>query len=462
MGKYHLLLVASILLFDACGKDSNSGNDSSSVTDFGNGTLQLTVSSGLVSRSPSLRLTDNTLVFKATSIASGAPDYLAISLSKLELIGVDPESGSQQVVPIFSEETGKKLVIQSGLTDISDLFTSFNCFTADGTIIESSEEETCDCGVYVDDQTFVKKEKDKEGVLRCPSKESLDGRIVVPPAAALSVPAINYSSIRMTYYVLAEMKGCVSGTFQGAVTGKHTYCTQAGEGLSEASKQEANFFENKESVLTKVPLSKSFLPDYSGTASLSFEIKDGLTLKKDETASLSLVIDANRMLRFFNQGRSDQGPNPGYPIDYSYFFTTVFEESVFVFAGRPGKVKGFSWLTEYCNADSCSDGQKQEVVQGWLTVIEDQNQDPIVLNVMPDDDNTLTILKGSNRSAGGLDKTLITKTGESTYDLQMRLSEKTAIFSGVDLGLVLNASQENVSYQSLKGGPGQAILTRKL
>ena len=65
---------------------------------------------------------------------------------------------------------------------------------------------TCDCGVYADDQTFVKKEKDKEGVLRCPSKESLEGRAVVPPAAALSVPAISYSSIRMSYFVLAEMK----------------------------------------------------------------------------------------------------------------------------------------------------------------------------------------------------------------------------------------------------------------
>jgi hypothetical protein len=91
--------------------------------------------------------------------------------------------------------------------------------------------------------------------------------------------------------------------------------------------------------------------------------------------------------------RSDTGPNPGLPTEYSYFFDTTFRNSVFGFAGEIGNIYGFYLSSYMCiHEDSIPDDHICEEGSGfwsdfWMTLVTDENDTPIAVNFMPDDDN---------------------------------------------------------------------------
>ena len=182
-------------------------------------------------------------------------------------------------------------------------------------------------------------------------------------------------------------------------------------------------------------LSNSFSSDASSTFTLDFPITGGVNLDATAPQQLTMLLDANRLLRFFNQGRTDQGPNPGLPANRSYFFTTVFERSVFAFVGTPGSIRGYSWATRACTQATTipSDHQCTDnpfVVAGWLTLVFDKDGTPLLASAMPDDDNTLTVIKGANMTRTGYDTTAVTSS-ETSWNARVSLgeSDKATLFN---------------------------------
>lgn len=385
------------------------------------------------------------------SIASGAPDSFEVSILSMDLKGPDANFN------IFKSDTGKSIKISGSEIDLSQLFTTYDCYKADGTPITLAAGETCKCGV---DKTgkLITPQADGSCKLTNESGELID---ITQPAGLLDVSARDYSTLSVTFAPKAKIKGCVSATFKqtDATTannsfGYQKYCTQTNKAsTNESIKPGHTDFQNGTAQETEMYLSKGW-ESRANSINIDFPIKDGLKIAAGQKSNLTMVIDVNRMLRFYNKGRSDQGPNPGFPTDRAYFFTTVFEDSLFVFAGKAGSIRGYSWQTATCsgtfaNAFTCSTPQS---VEGWLTLILDDKGTPFAASAMPDDDNNWTTLKGGNRKASiGIDSSMIKKNADGTYDVSVSLgTDVEPTIYKVDLSKELNSSFET-DYRGLSG-----------
>ncbi|MEN9826273.1 MAG: hypothetical protein RI953_2018 [Pseudomonadota bacterium] len=385
------------------------------------------------------------------SIASGAPDSFEVNILSMDLKGADANFN------IFKSDTGKSIKITGSEIDLSQLFTTYDCYKADGTPITLAAGETCKCGV------------DKTGKLITPQADGSckltneNGELIeiTQPAGLLDVAARDYSTLSVTFAPKAKIKGCVSATFKTTTatttngsSGYQKYCTQTDKAsTNESIKPGHAVFKGVTAQETEMYLSKGW-DSRSNNLNIDFPIKDGLKIAAGQKSNLTMVIDVNRMLRFYNQGRSDQGPNPGFPTDRSYFFTTVFEDSLFVFAGKAGAIRGYSWQTSTCsgtfaNIFTCSTPQS---VDGWLTLILDDKGTPFAASAMPDDDNNWTTLKGSNRKASiGIDASMIKQNADGTYDVSVSLGNGgDPVIYKVDLSKELNSSFET-DYRGLSG-----------
>jgi hypothetical protein len=190
--------------------------------------------------------------------------------------------------------------------------------------------------------------------------------------------------------------------------------------------------------------------------SLRFGIQGGIKIEPGVAVPLTLVIDTNRMLRFYNKG-STTTPNPGFPSNRAYFFSTVFEDSVFGFAGIPGSIQGFSWVAKACNATGkpsiakTADYTCPEInasyVAGWTTIVLNNQNLPIAINHTPNDDNNLTVIKGGNRSGNALDSSLFTVRSAQDFDASMTLggpsnTTLTGKIFGLGSNLAVGSSKE--------------------
>lgn len=459
IGLLGLLTLNLCLSLVGC-KKSNDDEDANDAKNAATGSLILNFAGSADSASASFKLTDP--LFKPSSIASGAPDSLDIYVTEISLRGKS-DNGSIETVKVFSDTDGKKVSLKSGVVDISNLFTTFRCVLSDGTILSLPDGQTCECGVDSVTKEPVVKET-VEGKEVCPEKK--DGQVIIPPSGIVTATAMTYDTVDITYNLLADMKGCVSATFagNGDQGGAHTYCTNSNHYLGGDTRPAHSDFETTSATTAKVPLSKAFPADRT-SLSQSFTITNGLELKSGDEANLSIVLDANRLLRFYNQGRTDTGPNPGFPTDYSYFFTTIFDSSIYVFAGKTGSIRGYEWLAKHCktgvtNCESETDSNNFTYVQGWFTVVYDVNQTPMIFSAMPDDDNTLTILKGGNTSKDGTDASAFVKK-DSTYNISGQLGTSSFSIAGFNLDLAVDASQ-NTTYTGLDGNTGIVTITRRL
>jgi hypothetical protein len=99
-----------------------------------------------------------------------------------------------------------------------------------------------------------------------------------------------------------------------------------------------------------------------------------------------------------------------------------------------------------------------------MTVIKDSDGKPIIVGIMPDDDNSLTVLKGSNKNSNGLDSGAFTASG-SNYDIMFSLgTEGSGTIKNVSLDGALSSTQTvaaNSTIQSTVRG-GQTTFIRKL
>jgi len=218
------------------------------------------------------------------------------------------------------------------------------------------------------------------------------------------------------------------------------------------------------------------------TFTLNYPLQGNLTLSPNSTAPLTLVIDINRMLRFYVTENRPGGFGPNTPGNDSYFYNSVFDSSVYLFAGRHGSILGYQLVAGVCvdqngtvppvtnpNAYDCStlnnSGTPVEnvgTVAAWLTVVEDPNGLPFVFNFMPDDDDALTVIKGSNQTMNGLAQNSVVVNGDGTYNLTYTLDQNSVgTVYNVDTTMPLNALDTNVLFHGFNtgwfSGPSPAV-----
>jgi hypothetical protein len=369
--------------------------------------------------------------------------------------------GSSGAQIIFSDENGKAITVRDKTVDISDLFTTYACVDNTGTPVVGVSE--CPCGLDADKNPVAK----DAATNSCPDTGST-------PTASVPSSSGTYNKLSVEFSVRAKVKGCVTGNFStvgsnGASTqGQHTYCTkatantfQSTPGVSDASELEGIAAEEMDYQL---PKANQLYSDASSTFMMEFPISEGVTLTEGGSSPLmTMVIDTNRMLRFYNKNQT-KSPNPGMSDSRAYFFNTVFEESAFVFVGGAGEIRGFNWWTDACKpytlGTSCSAGNSS-VVAGWMTVIKDTNGKPLVVGLMPDDDNSLTIVKGSNKSAEGLKSIAFEATG-ANYNVTYSLgTEGTGQIKNVNLDAAVGSTQ-TTTFSGLMEYGGDFYLKRGL
>ncbi len=440
--------IATTAIFSGCGKKKSDSSEGSS------GKINLSMKT---SGAPSTTFNfapDVVGTFKNTSIASGRPDSLKLYIVKMTL------EGSQGTKTIFEDTAGKSISVGSKTIDISNLFTEYSCLNSAGSPVAGVTE--CPCGL---DSSNAAISKNADG--SCP--DSGNGA-----TASVSVSDGNYTKLNVEFQVRAKVKGCVTGDFTTVGSppqqGVKTYCTQASghtfksePGLAAATDFPSSGAEEMDYQISKA---SELYTDATKTFTMQFPIQGGVTVTSGGTApSLTMMLDTNRMLRFFNVN-INQAPNPGMSSTRAYFFSTVFEESSFVFVGRPGDIRGFSWVIDSCanNSTGVECTTSTQSVAGWMTVIKDSDGKPIIVGIMPDDDNSLTVLKGSNKNSNGLDSGAFTASG-SNYDIMFSLgTEGSGTIKNVSLDGALSSTQTvaaNSTIQSTVRG-GQTTFIRKL
>jgi len=261
-------------------------------------------------------------------------------------------------------------------------------------------------------------------------------------AAQFEVPEGKYNTLTISYANKAKVKGCVKMLYEcrggdhctenkpdedipgtSGVAGDPrqvllTYCTQADDSLYSGKKTQNKDFLDKAPELMDFPLefhdASKPLPE---TKTISYALPSDIELLAGEGAGrITLLVDLNRMLRYYNRGRPNQSFSTNGPTDRSYFFTSIFAESTYAFIGKPGRIYGFEMRTKACESEKkdkdgnsvtvagvynssterCADGTEPTgQVPFWMTIITSPSGSPLHMLTSPDDDNDLTITKGS-------------------------------------------------------------------
>lgn len=159
------LFVASALVFwSACGKkDETAATTPAAVT----GQLALNIeTANSDGASTALAFAPNFSAVTTTpsSIASGAPDSFELKVKKIQLEGTT-SSGAILQIDIFKEDAGKAIKITGANVDLSSLFTVYECYKLDGSVLIPPAGKTCKCGI---DQGDTLIEPNADGT--CPVK----------------------------------------------------------------------------------------------------------------------------------------------------------------------------------------------------------------------------------------------------------------------------------------------------
>lgn len=272
---------------------------------------------------------------------------------------------------------------------------------------------------------------------------------------SFSITAGDYTGVSLKFARVAQIKGCVQGswtktvsshvgTFEHSHHGTNSYTSEAISPSSHIFCTRSDQSELSAETFSAVTIGDNASYDSLTNSKTDSELVDlDLAMSNDDnltvaeiraasvtldnslvysvanggTAAITLAIDLNRMLRFYANTRADnQPPNPGMKAGTSYFFTTVFPSSVMAFVGDIGSVEGYQ-LSASQNGGAA--------VDAWMTLFKDASGAFVSGNVMPDDDDALTILKGGATLASG---TLAAAPG-ANLDLGISLSTITGIVS---------------------------------
>ncbi|MBX7149388.1 hypothetical protein K1X76_09940 [bacterium] len=360
--------------------------------------------------------------FRNTSFVSGRPDTFSLFVTEIALV----DEGNQERV-IFQDDDGQEIHINGSHVDLDNLFTVYDCIDNNGDLYDLAQGESCDCGFDSDNNPVGPLENGK-----CPVDEDAGQTSSgVGKVAVLDIPTGTYSEVKLTFLRTAEIKGCVTGTFTSQADiddgnsnlnlsntpGEHTYCTRVDGTANED-------FEDQEAETIEVDLGANSDTD-GDTMTVEYPI-NSITLAADETTKLTLFVDTNRLLTYYNQGDDDYVPSN--ESDVPFFYTPLVQNVMYAFAGHPGSIFGYEVYSYTCtNAegdevpeDHVCDDADQYVTNSWLTVVREadgsnQEGDPILINFNTD----FGWLNGSNFSDDGLSSSAITAndTDDSRFDL---------------------------------------------
>ena len=118
-------------------------------------------------------------------------------------------------------------------------------------------------------------------------------------------------------------------------------------------------------------------------------------------------MDLNRLLRFETSAKDmkENKEKTSQEDEYaSFFFDSTLQSNSFAFIGLPGKIYGYQMDVLTCKEDDFSEcnvgdsDQNKEIfgVKAWMTLITAPDGSPLSANIMPDDDNILTVVKGNS------------------------------------------------------------------
>jgi len=295
----------------------------------------------------------------------------------------------------------------------------------------------------------------------------------------LAVPAGTYSELRLVVSRVAEIAGCVTGSFQPFVpfvattgplqpeilavaplhtgnvysndpildTAARTFCTHTarselsvGTYTTSAIGSNADFMASL-AQLTEIDLDRGNPGNLDAAqlragsvtvaTQLPFEVKD-----KQET-KLLLAVDLNRMLRYFANTRNDlQPPAPTMKAGTSYFFTSVFLDSLALAPGDAAAIEGYA---VNITVDQ-HNGGSPFLVSEWMTVIRGSDGNVLAGVIIADDDDAYTIAKGN------LDPAASGETAPGVWRI------------GFKLGTLGSGSLDGFAFTAL-GGSGTCNLT---
>lgn len=251
-------------------------------------------------------------------------------------------------------------------------------------------------------------------------------------AAGLTLNSIRpgrYTRVDVSISRSVKMRGCVGGLFaaQAAVggtyngqtyttdtlaAGTHEFCTIASKGLLNfltspapvVVGSDADYEAQTTGELTEFDIGGGSPTTAGGSPpTTAQEVRDAnigipmaatdFDVGADTPTKLTLVIDMNRMLRFWPnistifQPLRPQGLLPG----TSYFFNLDFEQNVAIFAGDAGSIEGYQVTSEICVNDflhpgSCGVGDPPNTVtKEWLTVVRDPSGTVLAGGIAADD-----------------------------------------------------------------------------
>ena len=271
---------------------------------------------------------------------------------------------------------------------------------------------------------------------------------------------------------------------------KHTYCTQKEKSPYAADKDSFTNADFESISNSKSAELMDFALDStnSGYATqeyidLTFPIAGGVTIDGVKAPQITLAIDLGRALRYRGLFSDHPRETPDSIISKgSHFFGLTPQTYQFVFVGKPGKIYGHEWtatagvvstLAEVPSNKVCdstgSDGCHK--LAGWMTTIFEGDGTPIAVSILPDDDNALTVLKGSNFGTAGFDKTVFSKKSTDVYDIDYGVSSPgakglTGTLLNMDYSKAVGASvTTNFATKTMTNSKysfGEIILTRGL
>jgi hypothetical protein len=243
------------------------------------------------------------------------------------------------------------------------------------------------------------------------------------------IPAGHYSRINIWPSRAVKMKGCVTGTFNAVsamsgpyngatyttdalTAGTHTFCTIASKSLLNFENgtaaptgpvgTDAEFEAQTTPEEIEVDMGEGG-PNIAGAYASSaadvraavgnIDVFSEFDVDATNPVQLTLVIDLNRMLRFWpniavSAGTPNfQPPQPqGYPPGTSYFYTSGFTQALALFTGTPGSIEGYQLNSEICQDLSCVPGSPPDSLsREWMTLIRDSSGAIGAGMVTPDD-----------------------------------------------------------------------------
>lgn len=226
-------------------------------------------------------------------------------------------------------------------------------------------------------------------------------------APKMEIPVGEYNMLKVSFKHGAKIKGCVDANWDGSnknsLSGTKKYCTRSGKSIFDSSKGDNSYYEDydpAEFVDINIKYSSNESKTTNDTFEKEFPIPSGFEIKKGETTSLTMVIDLNAMLRYYNDGSSDpsQTVNPGWP-EGAYFFDSMFNSSVYFFLGKAGRIYGYELGALSCPKSkytvatkACSDNFQKIPV--WLTLIMANDGTPLSAVFNGKDDRDYTVLQG--------------------------------------------------------------------